>query len=117
MHAVALNGLLCVFALAACDDARRLPEAAQRGRIALHQHACHSCHVIPGIVGSNPQVGPPLTGFARRQLIAGRLPNTRDNLVAWIREPQRLDPASAMPSMSVNAADAHDMAAYLEQLE
>lgn len=115
MRCVALN--VVAFALAASGCGSRLSEAAQRGRVALHQHACHSCHVIPGVVGSDRQVGPPLAGFARRTLIAGRLPNTRDNLVAWIREPQRIDPASAMPSMSVSPADAQDMAAYLEQLD
>jgi cytochrome c2 len=116
VRGVALNGLLLALAAAACAG-ERLPEAAQRGRVALRQHACHTCHVIPGVVGSDRHVGPPLAGFARRALIAGHLPNTRDNLVAWIREPQRFDPGSAMPSMSVSAADAQDMAAYLERLE
>lgn len=115
MRSVALSWAVLVLAVAACGS--RLPEAAERGRTALHQHACQSCHVIPGVVGSDRHVGPPLAGFARRTLIAGRLPNTRDNLVAWIREPQRIDPNSAMPSMGVNQADAQDMAAYLEHLD
>ena len=55
--------------------------------------------------------------WAVTAFVATRLPNTRDNLVAWIREPQRIDPDSAMPSLSVGAADAQDMAAYLEQLD
>ncbi len=93
------------------------PGSAERGRVALHQHACQTCHTIPGVVGSNRQIGPPLAGFARRTLIAGKLPNTRDNLVAWIRAPQRIDPASAMPSMGVSQGDALDMAAYLAHLD
>ncbi len=115
MRGVALS--LAALAVSAAACVGRLPEAAERGRVALHQHACHTCHIIPGVVGSERHVGPPLAGLGRRTTIAGRLPNTRDNLVAWIREPQRIDANSAMPSMGVNEADAHDMAAYLELLD
>ncbi|HET7863632.1 MAG TPA: c-type cytochrome [Burkholderiaceae bacterium] len=89
---------------------------AERGRRALHQHACHGCHTIPGVVGEPRQVGPPLAGFGRRTLVAGRLPNTPQNLAAWIRAPQHLDPASAMPPLNVGAADAQAMAVYLGSL-
>jgi cytochrome c1 len=106
--------LLASMWLAGCGAA--LDESAQRGHGALQAHGCHSCHIIPGVVGSARHVGPPLAGFARRTLIAGRLANTPDNLVAWIVDPQSIDPASAMPAMRVSEADARDMAAYLLQL-
>jgi mono/diheme cytochrome c family protein len=44
---------------------------AGRGRQALYQYACSSCHTIPGITGSSPNVGPPLKGLASRSLVAG----------------------------------------------
>ncbi len=83
------------------------------GALALRMYGCHACHAIPGVTGSQPQVGPPLAGFASRQLIAGRVDNTRENLVAWIRHPQRIDPKSAMPDLGVTPEHAEEMAAYL----
>jgi len=86
------------------------------GSDAIKRHACHGCHTIPGIVGSNPQVGPPLAGFARRTLIAGRLPNTPDNLRRWLVDPQGVKPHTAMPASGVSDADAQTIAAYLGRL-
>lgn len=100
---------------AGCADP--LPAPARRGLLALHQHGCQGCHTIPGVTGSDRQVGPPLAGLARRSLIAGRLPNTQDNLVAWIRAPQQIKPDTAMPNLGVTQADASDMAAYLARLD
>ena len=90
--------------------------SAERGRRAFDQYACITCHSIPGVTGPRPQVGPPLDGMARRQLIAGRLANTPANMAAWIREPTRIDPQTVMPSLGVTASDAADMAAYLATL-
>ena len=89
---------------------------AARGRDALRRHGCHGCHVIPGVVGSQRLHGPPLAGYANRSLIKGRLPHTQANLVAWIRNPQAVDPGSAMPATGVGEADAQAMAAYLATL-
>ena len=89
----------------------------ERGRLALRLYGCHACHSIPGVSGPQPQVGPPLAGFAKRSLIAGRLANTPANLVAWIRDPKRFDPRTAMPDQSVTEAHAADMAAYLSTLQ
>jgi mono/diheme cytochrome c family protein len=88
----------------------------ERGKLALAQYACQACHTIPGITGSSPNVGPPLQGLASRSLIAGKLANTPDKLVLWIRDPKAIKPLTAMPDMGVNEADARDMAAYLATL-
>jgi mono/diheme cytochrome c family protein len=88
----------------------------ERGARALRQHACNSCHTIPGLTGPDTQVGPPLAGLARRSLIAGRLPNTEDNLVRWIRTPHAAKPGTAMPDMGVSEAHAREIAAYLSGL-
>ena len=90
---------------------------AARGRVALTQYACSACHTIPGVAGSYPQVGPPLSGMARRTFIAGRLPNTPDTLVRWITRTHEVDPRSAMPDMGVSEQDARDIAAYLATLD
>jgi mono/diheme cytochrome c family protein len=89
----------------------------ERGRIALSQYACSACHTIPGVTSSYPNVGPPLAGMAGRRLIAGRLANTPDNMVAWLRKPHTIKLDTAMPDMGVTDAHARDMAAYLSTLD
>lgn len=86
---------------------------AERGRLALQAYACTSCHTVEGIVSREVNTGPPLQGIAGRRYIAGVLPNTFDNLVRWIREPQLIDPLTAMPDLDVSEADAAAMATYL----
>ena len=111
-------------ALAAGAGQCRAPEemAATRpgdaliGRETFHHYACNNCHVIPGVTGPDVQVGPPLAGIASRRLIAGELPNTTEAMVRWLRDPQRIDPKTAMPALGVSEQDARDMAAYLATL-
>jgi mono/diheme cytochrome c family protein len=87
-----------------------------RGKTAILQYACVTCHVVPGVVGANAPVGPPLDRMAQRTYLAGRLLNTEENLVRWIREPKAISPHSAMPDLGVTERDARDMAAYLRAL-
>ncbi|MDQ0591591.1 c-type cytochrome [Variovorax paradoxus] len=89
---------------------------AERGARALSQYACSACHTIPGITGSSPNVGPPLAGIGGRSLIAGKLANTPDNMVRWLRHTHEVDPLTAMPEMGVAEQDARDIAAYLAAL-
>lgn len=84
-----------------------------RGRLALTQYACQSCHLIPGVTGPQTFVGPNLEGLAQRSFIAGKLPRSEANLIRWIRTPQEVKPGSAMPQLGVSERDARDMAAYL----
>ena len=90
---------------------------AQAGRDALHQYLCVTCHAIPGVVGANVHVGPPLQGIARQQYIAGILPNTPENMVRWLLDPHAVDPDSAMPGLGLSVRDARDIAAYLYTLD
>jgi len=87
----------------------------ERGKLALTQFACQSCHQVPGVTGPLTYVGPKLDGLAQRSFIAGKLPTTEENLVKWIRAPQEVKPGSAMPQLGVPERDARDMAAYLMQ--
>jgi mono/diheme cytochrome c family protein len=91
------------------------PDAA-RGKKAIDQYACATCHAIPGIVGPNAPVGPPLAAIGTRGFIAGVLPNTPENMVRWLRHPQAVNPRSAMPGLGVTERDARDIAAYLSTL-
>jgi cytochrome c len=83
------------------------------GRRLIASYGCGSCHSIPGVPGANSMAGPPLKCFYQRSYIAGHLPNTRDNLILWIRNPQQVEPGTAMPDMGVTEAEAADIAAYL----
>jgi mono/diheme cytochrome c family protein len=85
----------------------------EHAQLLLHQYACSACHQVPGLVGSATQVGPPLDELARRQFLPGGQPNTRENLVRWLREPQRIDPQTAMPDLGVTQPHADLMADYL----
>jgi cytochrome c1 len=62
-------------------------------------------------------VGPNLQGIASRAYIAGVLPNTPDNMVRWIQNPQAVDEKTAMPNVGVSSRDARDIAAYLYTLK
>ncbi len=85
----------------------------QQGRAALQEYGCGACHSIPGIQGANARVGPRLHGIVEQSFIAGKLSNTPENLVRWIRDPQAVTPGTAMPDLNVSEATAQDMAAYL----
>jgi mono/diheme cytochrome c family protein len=89
---------------------------AVRGKMALMQYACTTCHRIPDVVGDHAPVGPPLDRIATREYLAGVIPNTPENMVRWLRAPQEIAPRSAMPDLGVTERDALDMAAYLYKL-
>jgi cytochrome c2 len=88
--------------------------SASRGQMLIRYFGCGACHVIGGIVTATGHVGPPLTSFQTRYpQIAGVLPNTPQNLVRWIRDPQRFVPGVDMPDLGVGRQGAEDIAAYL----
>jgi len=89
---------------------------AARGRLALADYGCGSCHTIPGVELAEATVGPPLNDWADRRYIAGTLANEPQNLIHWIRFPQEIEPGTAMPNMGIEAPVARDMAAYLYTL-
>lgn len=88
-----------------------------QGRRAIVKYGCGGCHQIAGVRSAKGKVGPPLSSIAERTYLAGRLPNTPDNLVLWIMNPQGVDPDNAMPNLGVLEQDARSIAAYLYGLE
>jgi cytochrome c2 len=111
--------LACVAILSACSKpATNIPTGGDvtRGREAIAASGCGSCHRIPGVENARGEVGPPLSGLARRVIIAGMLPNSSDNMIRWIQDPPSIDPRTAMPNLGVSAQSARDMAAYLYTL-
>ena len=124
-HAVLIYAALAA-ALVACQsstETKELRAAAamtggnpEHGPGLMRSYGCASCHTIPGVVGAEGMVGPPLTGIAHRGYIAGVLPNAPENLIRWIRDPKGVDSLTAMPNTGVTERDARDIAAYLYTL-
>jgi cytochrome c oxidase subunit 2 len=78
---------------------------------------CGGCHRIAG-TRAEARYGPDLTHFAARRTIgAGTLPNTRDDLAAWLRDPQAVKPGNKMPDLALSDADIEKLVAYLESLK
>jgi cytochrome c len=88
----------------------------ERGKDALRRNGCVACHSIPGVPAADGLVGPPLDHFARRGYVGGVLLNTPENLVAWLLDPQKIDPITAMPATGISEPEARDAAAYLYTL-
>jgi cytochrome c1 len=113
--------LIALFTLACHSDVERTARqltggTPARGREAIDRYGCGACHEVPGVRGANGLIGPPLNNIGDRMYLAGQLPNTPDNMMRWIREPQSVEKGSAMPDMNVTEADARDIAAYLYTL-
>jgi cytochrome c len=119
-----LKSLLVALLLLACachardnETARELTGGdAERGRALVQQYGCGACHEINGVSGANGMVGPPLSNIGNRTYLAGQLPNNSDNMIRWIREPQKVEPGTAMPNLNVSEKDARDIAAFLYTL-
>jgi cytochrome c len=86
------------------------------GRVALARMGCAACHAIEGVRAAGGRVGPSLNDLRFRRYLAGRLPNTPDNAVRFILDPQGISPGSAMPDLRVVEAEARNMVAYLYTL-
>jgi cytochrome c2 len=119
-------GFLCrvfllpsVFVVPGCgtSEAPALGGDPEQGRLLLRQFACGGCHSIPGVANASGKVGPPLEHIAKRVYLAGVLPNTPENMAAFIREPAAFAPRTAMPDMGVTEAHVRDMVAYLYTLK
>ena len=115
---------LCALGVGCADggsggDARRAEVLAtvrgdpHQGEAAIARYGCGSCHVIPGVRQARGKVGPPLTDFAERTYIAGNSFNTPNNLAAWIRRPDSVEPGTVMPTLGVSEQEARDISAYL----
>jgi len=111
--AAALLGLTAC----ASDNPSPVPGGdVDRGRAAIQAVGCGACHVIGGVPNANGLVAPPLTNVAQRSIIAGELPNTPENMMRWIQDPQAVEPNTAMPNLGIDARTARDITAYLYAL-
>jgi cytochrome c oxidase subunit 2 len=86
------------------------------GQRVFQSTACINCHAVSGTVAVG-QFGPDLTHLMSRDTIgSGIVPNTIENLRAWVRNPESLKPGSRMPSMGLTEQDLNSVTAYLATL-
>jgi cytochrome c2 len=113
-------GLSGATGIAGCQRAQPTAVAGgdvARGRATIEAMGCGACHVVSGIRSARGEVGPPLSGVARRAIIGGVLPNTPDNMMSWIEDPPAFAPRTAMPNLGVTPQAARDIVAYLYTLK
>ena len=87
------------------------------GKEVIRKYGCVACHVIGGLPGPYGKVGTSLAAIASRAYIAGSLPNRPQDMVAWLLDPPRHVPSTAMPNLGLSEVQAKDIAAYLYSLK
>ena len=87
------------------------------GKQLIVSKGCGSCHVVPGMPEAKGTVGPSLAGFAGRPQIAGTLPNNRDNVEKWLKNPPAVKPGTAMPNLGLTDKETDDLSAFLATLK
>lgn len=78
----------------------------RRAPALLTRYGCGGCQAIPGVPGADGRVGSPLRGLRERVYIAGVLPNTAENLLAWLRDPRAHALRTAMSATGLTEAEA-----------
>jgi cytochrome c oxidase subunit II len=87
------------------------------GRDVFFSTSCINCHAIKQ-TRANGQFGPELTHLMSRETLgAGVVPNTVENLRAWVRDPQHIKPGVLMPNMQLSDGELNQMVAYLSSLK
>jgi cytochrome c oxidase subunit 2 len=86
------------------------------GRRVFETQACMNCHTIAG-TGATGRFGPDLTHLmSRATLASGVIPNTPENLRAWIKRPDDFKAGCLMPAMQLNDQQLDEVVAYLSTL-
>lgn len=86
------------------------------GRANFMQSGCAACHTVRGS-NAGGRLGPDLTHISSRlTLAAGSFPNSTENMLRWISDPQRHKPGSAMPTVPLTAQQLQLVAQYLSTL-
>ena len=99
----------------AADAAPADPVAAAGRRLFLGT-VCSGCHTVAGTAATG-RYGPDLTHLMSRATIgAGVASNTREQLRAWVRNPDHLKRGVLMPAMQIEDEYLHQLVEYLVTL-
>jgi cytochrome c oxidase subunit 2 len=78
---------------------------------------CINCHTVSGTAAAGT-FGPDLSHvMSRTTLGAGVLPNTPENLHAWVKDPQAIKHGNLMPNMQLNPRELDEVVTYLASLK
>jgi len=87
------------------------------GRGVFERNACMNCHAVGG-TPADGRFGPDLTHLMSRTTIAaGAAPNTPENLLLWVKDPDAIKPGCLMPAMQLDEQDLKPLVAYLMSLQ
>lgn len=87
--------------------------SARAGQYVFEREACINCHTVAGTVATG-RYGPDLTHLMSRETIAsGAAPNTRQDLIKWIGDPNQIKPGCLMPAMHLTDKQNEQITAYL----
>ena len=90
---------------------------AKAGYELMKTISCGGCHTVRGTTMQGA-FGPDLTHFGSRSGIAAyTLPNTPENLFAWLKDPQAVKPECTMPQVPLPDEQYRQLVAYLEELK
>jgi cytochrome c oxidase subunit 2 len=100
------------------DEAKPLAASAQQspGFQAFTQNDCGSCHTLRG-TSARGNIGPDLTHLmTRKTLGALTIPNTPNDLTAWVRDPQQFKPGNKMPALNIPRRQLTQLIAFVRSL-
>src|SRR3954452_6103121 len=87
------------------------------GRIQFLSLSCVNCHAVSGTAAVGT-FGPDLSHLMSRDTLAsGVIPNSVENLRAWIKEPDAVKPGSLMPNMQLTPQQLDEVVTYLSSLK
>jgi cytochrome c oxidase subunit II len=89
----------------------------QRGEEVFFRASCHVCHAIRGSPAEG-RLGPDLTHIGSRLTLgAGSVENSREQLAAWIHDPQALKPGNLMPHTPLERDELEALVDFLHSLQ
>jgi cytochrome c oxidase subunit 2 len=89
-------------------------ESARAAFLSLN---CVNCHTVSGTAAKGT-FGPDLSHLmSRATLGSGMIPNTPENLRAWIKDPQAIKRGNLMPNMQLNSKELDEVVSYLASLK
>jgi len=92
-------------------------DTTAKGLALFQTSTCISCHAIRGVAGADLRVAPDLTHVgSRKQLGAGILENTPENMHRWIKNPQAIKPGALMPDFNFTDEQLNQLSEYLSTL-
>ena len=93
-------------------------DIAKAGQEAFTANGCAGCHTVDGNPTAVGKTGPNLSHFGSRTTLgASIMPNTPENLHAWLANPQLIKPGNIMQNLNIRPSDLDALVAYLHSLK